>query len=349
LNKSILIFTTILYLYFSAVNAEEINIYTWEGYFSEKVIKSFYQQTGHSVKLFYYDNEGFRDELLLNNKANKFDLIIVDNLSLELYNKSNIFYNFSNISIHNKKHINQKWLNACGNKAIPYAKGTIGIAYRTTVSEQPVTSWQQLLSPPEEHTARTSMLKDDVDTAAIALLANGLPPFSEKEDELKTAYESLKQQQSHLLTYQYGTAYALKHKEKSTLSLTMAYAGDVATLIKHTKQKDWVYVVPDEGTVFWIDCLTAPKNKMLSPATVMFLEFINEPINAINNAQDAWFSTTNDGALLLGDENYLNNPDLFTSEEIQTRSHFYQTISPEYIKLRQRMNAALKLKNKNKK
>ncbi len=327
---------------FPAVCADEINIYTWEDYFSEDAIAKFEQQSGHKVNLTYYDNEPTRDALLLSEKAANYNIILIDSMMLNIYSNKQSMYIFSKENTPSIINHDEKWREACGDVGIPYAKGTIGIAYRESVSQTPITSWTQLFNPPIEHQNRVSMIKDNIDTAAIALIVNNLLPFSENQEDLKVAFNTLKQQQSKLLTYQYLLTHTSINQDQSMLSLAMAYSGDVATAIRNTGQQDWRYVVPDEGTLFWVDCLAVPFPENATAATMLFLSYINDPKVAITTAEELLFSTTNNEAIKLGSESYLSNSDLFITPEIQARSSYYEEIDYKSIELRARMNALLK-------
>ncbi|QIR16016.1 polyamine ABC transporter substrate-binding protein [Shewanella aestuarii] len=325
-----------------AAYADDINIYTWEDYFSDDIIAEFEQQTGHKITLTYYDSEPDRDNLLLSEQAKNFNIVLIDSLMLGINNSKQPMYRFSETSMPSISNHNPKWRQACGDVGIPYAKGTIGIAYRESVSKTPITSWSQLFTPPAEHQNRTLMIKDNLDTAAVALIANNLPPFSENKDDLKVAFDTLKQQEPYLLSYQYLLTHTAINQDKSRASLGMAYSGDIASITKNSGQTDWKYVVPDEGTLFWVDCLAIPFEENATEATLSFLNYINDPQVAIAVAEEILFSTTNDAAVKLGSESYLSDPDLFISSDIQARSSFYQPVSDESMLLRQRMNNLLK-------
>jgi len=334
--------TTSLVIMSNMVSADDINIYTWEDYFSEGVISKFEQATGHKVTLTYYDNEPDRDVLLLSEQAKNFNIVLMDSLMLGINSKKQPMYIFSEKTMPSITNHNPKWRQACGDVGVPYAKGTIGIAYRESISKTPITSWSQLLLPPAEHQNKTLMIKDNLDTAAVALIANNLPPFSENKDDLKVAYNTLKQQEPYLLSYQYLLTHTAINQGKSQASLGMVYSGDIATIAKNSGQEDWKYVVPKEGTLFWVDCLAIPFQENATEATLSFLTYINGAQVAINVAEELVFSTTNDAAISLGNESYLSDPDLFISPEVQARSSFYEVVSDEFMLLRQRMNNLLK-------
>lgn len=340
----ILIFTALL-ISLSSIStfAEEIHIYTWEDYFDLNMVKQFEQETGHSVRFTYYDDETMRDSLINSDKGQSFNIILLDNLMLNHHSKNHKMFAFNEQNIPNLTHQNSQWREACSPFGVPHAKGTIGIAYRESVNKAPINSWKDIFYPAQEHFGRVSMINDDVDTLAVALLLNGDDPFTDDKEKVKQAYAHLKSQQAYLSTYEYFLTYGSTYKTQSNISLALAYSGDLASMIKSTKQDDWRYVVPKEGTLFWVDCLAVPRKILATEGTLAFINFFSRPDVALFSAENTGYSTTNKSALLNASEEYLSDTSLFTSDAVKARSQSYKTISPAGRALRSRINSTLKL------
>lgn len=310
--------------------AQEIKIYTWEGFLSDDVVAAFTKKTGHSIKQYFYDSEIDRDAALMNGlAATKYNLVIIDSETTKDYGQLGVLQPLSSLAIANIQYNGKKWRDACGQYGIPYAKGTMGIAHRGSVSKTEITSWHDLLTPPEEHIGTTMMFKNDIDTIAIALLAQGSHPFTGNKQELKSAYQLLQAQSQYLMAYGYPLTHVFEHKKSSTLTLAAVYSGDVQTIKKSTGQNDWEYVVPEEGTLFFVDCFAAPSGHIVQEASKAFLAFINDPTVAYQNASDTWFSTTNEAALSLATKQYKNDNELFPDAVTLKRSYPYQSISTD--------------------
>jgi len=325
----------------TAIHADEIKIFIWEHFISEGIIDKFTQETGHTVKQYFFDNEVERNSLLVNGQGARYDLVLVDNATTIIYGKEGVLTSLSATKLENIKNNSSQSIEACSEYGVPYSTGTMGIAYRTTVSKEKIDSWKQILIPPKEHIGTTMMLKDDVDTVAIALLSQGLDPFSESKDELTSAYSLLKEQSQYLLKYGYPLSYVDQYKENSKLTMAVIYSGDIYNLNKATGQTDWEYVVPKEGSLLFVDCFTAPAGNTIKEATKSFLSFINKPDIAYENASEMWFSTTNNTALLLADEEYKNDSEIFPNEDILNRSYRYQLLPTESRIVRNRMVSIL--------
>jgi len=333
-----------LSIFWQTVSAEEITLYTWDEYISEQVIDEFERLTNHKVTVFIYDDEIARDAILLSAQAQLYDLVLVDNNSVMQYQHKHIFHKLIDQNIAGRTNHNEKWNQACGDYAMPYAKGTIGIAYRKSIIKQGITSWQSVLEPAADIAKNTLMLANDMDTLAISLIAQGFDPFSINTAELKIAFDALKKQKSLIKGFEYAPSYTAEHTTSSEIVVAAIYSGDTEAMKRHTKQDDWTYTVPKEGTIFWVDCYLAPSIKPIKQATLAFLAYLNQPEVAKINAEELWISTTNDQALKLISPQYLADPELMTPDAIINRSHSYQTLTNQQIIQRNRIMATLNRK-----
>ncbi|MDV7104665.1 spermidine/putrescine ABC transporter substrate-binding protein [Vibrio sp. TH_r3] len=331
-----------LYLSFFCFSAyaENIQIYTWEEYISDQVIAQFEKETGHKVTQIYFDNEQLRDEVITTDRALAYDLFIIDAYTLDSYQSHGAAKNLSKDLIYNKQHMDVDSLSSCGDWGVPYSWGTIGIGYRTSRIDIPITSWSQVFSLSENGT-KVVMPSDDIDTIATALLSLGYDPMSNDEDKLKQAYSLLSNNKNNILEFRTALGYALEMQENSEMETAVIYSGETYTLSQITKQEDWTYVVPDEGTILWYECFAAPADKPLSTATIEFLNFINRPEIAAKNAEDIWLATTNKSALNYVSQEYLEDKELFPDPTILARSYHYTGLNDDSMKIRARIMSVL--------
>lgn len=182
---------------------------------------------------------------------------------------------------------------------------------------------------------------DSVDGPAAALMAVGKPPFSENVQDLALAYNLLQQQQPHLLGVGYAANYVSENGSDQDMSLGLGFSGEDYQIQERLGQADWVYVVPEEGTVLWTECWGAPAGKPINEATKAFLNFLNRPDIAAKNAELIWFATTSPEAMSLASEEYQEDKNLFPDESILAKSTTYARMSP--LALQQRMRMMYKL------
>ncbi|MBW8191902.1 spermidine/putrescine ABC transporter substrate-binding protein [Neiella marina] len=334
--------TLIAILLSSHAYADEVRLYNWTDYLEPSVTEAFKAASGHDVTEDYFDTESLRDELINSGRGGAFDLILVDGWSLSLMSEKQLFHKVSELTKELSTHIDPRWQEACGDYGIPYSWGTMGIMHRESISKTPITSWRQLFHPPAGHSGHIAMYDDAVDAPVAALLVDGADPFTSDIQALKLAYTHLKAQRPHVMTYQYGDAYAEEHGSASTMTMTMGYSGDEYSISENTEQDDWVYVVPQEGTVLWVECWAFPIDNPINQATLDFVKFLSQPEIAAQNAESVWMASPIPSAVELTSEEYQSDDALFPSEQILERSHLYKVIDAEGQLTRFKMMTSLK-------
>jgi spermidine/putrescine-binding protein len=320
--------------------ADEVKIYTWEEYISDDVISQFEEDTGHKVTQVYFENEQLRDEVVTTERVLAYDLFIIDSFTLNLYASTGFAKNLKEINFPNSKHIDKDATNICGEWGAPYSWGTMGIGYRESRFEEPLHSWAQIFSLAQQG-KKFVILSDDVDTVSIALLSLGLDPFTNNDNQLKQAFKVLSDAKKDILQFRAPAGYALEMKQESKMDAAVIYSGETYTLSEATGQDDWVYSVPDEGTLVWYECFAAPGGKTMSAAAMAFLNFINEPEIAAQNAEDIWLATTNKSALDYVSEEYLMDEELFPTNPGAKKRYYYSSLSADALSVRTKIMSVL--------
>lgn len=318
------------------VKADEVRIYNWEEYISDDVIAQFEEKTGHKVTQIYFENEQLRDEVVTTERVLAYDLFMIDSYTLNLYTSTGFAKNLKGTDLPNNQHIDKEASDICGEYGVPYSWGTIGIGYRESRFDEPIHSWSQVFSLAKQG-HKFVIPSDDVDTIAVALLSLGFDPMTNNESELKQAFNVLSNAEKDILAFRSPVGYALENKDQSMMDAAVIYSGDTYTLSDITGQEDWVYTVPDEGTLVWYDCLSAPGGKTMSAATIAFLNFINEPEIAAQNAEDIWLGTTNNTALDYVSDEYLEDNDIFPINDGSKPRYHYSQLADDTMSLRTRI------------
>ncbi len=314
--------------------ADELKIFTWEDFFSESVIEDFESKYGHTVSLIFFESEMLRDAVVYSGKAAAYDLIIMDGLTLGELGEAGTLADMSSAIAKGDQIFTTNANKACSKYGVPYAHGTMGIGYRTSVVASPISTWMDVFVYALENPRTVVLPGDDLDTIAIALMALGYHPMSENESELKQAYQLLLKVKDKLLVLRTSIGYALDKKDKSEMEVAVMYSGETELIGEVTEQDDWVYTIPDEGTLLWHECLTTHINKPISNAAKEFLSHINETDNAVKNAEEIWFASSNINALGSASEEYLQDEELFPVNLTDANSHEYKSLSRDAENLR---------------
>jgi len=319
---------------FRTAQADEIQLFTWEEYFSDEVIKRFEEETNHTVNQIYFENESLRDEVMFSGKAAAYDLVILDGYTLSVLGEQGILSKLDTALSDDLHLFTDKSEEACHDYGIPYAYGTIGIGFRNSKVKQTITSWMDVFDYAKENPGSVIIPDEDTDTVAIALMALGYNPMSKDEAELKQAFTLLQSVIGDLLVFRNGLGYALDKGKQSKMDMAVFYSGEKEQISIATGQDDWEYIIPEEGTLVWHECLSAHTEKPMKPSTIEFLRYINNPANAAKNAQDIWFATANKDALKWATEDYINDEELFPAEFASSKYYNYQILDYNALKIR---------------
>jgi len=321
----------------SLSNADNLVFYNWEDYISQSVIDQFESETGHTIEILVFDRDNERDELVASQATKGIDLVLVDSISTKLFGKNNLLVPFTNDFKESRDNLEGKWRNSCGQYGMPYLWGTLGIAYRSDKVIPAPTSWADLLDPQNAHKNHINMQLDTTDTLIPALKLLGLSINTEKIDDLKAAYKLLAAQKEHVLSYEYIVSYNAIAGNRDKVHMALAYSGDQSSLEHADSKPKWAYVVPKEGTVVWLDCISILSSSTKKQAATAFINFINRPKIAAINAQELWVATPNIKALQHVSEQYLSDNTIFPSADVFKDSEFYRVLSNSSIRLRNRI------------
>lgn len=321
---------------FTAVSGE-LRLYTWEAYFSQQLLDDFKKETGHTVNQVYFENETLRDDVVYSGKAASYDLFIIDGYALKTLANGGIIAPLPDALSSTLNRFSSNAKAACGDYGVPYAQGSIGIGYRESEVTGAFNSWMDLFHYIQDNPNKAVIPNHGIDTVAIALMALGYHPMSAEQSELEEAFLLLRSSVRNLLAYRNTFGYVMEKQEQSEMVVSVFYSGEKESISLYTKQDDWKYVIPKEGTLNWFECLATHANRPMNDATIAFLAFINEPKNAIANAEQFWFATANQEALALASTAYLNDRELFPLETNQAMKYYYQYLDADTRAVRNNM------------
>lgn len=302
--------------------ASELVIYTWEYYLAPEVKTRFEQETGIHIKEVNYDSDEARNRLLSGGYPPEFDIVLSDSLSLKDPVWRDLFIVMPLALRKQNEATDPLFTERCGELAVPYMWGTLGIAYRRSQVSNPITRWQQLLSPEPRLSGRIVMVDDTFDLVSVALKAAGYSINTHAEPELKAAYELLRKQRPFVARYQLSFAAVSDSEAGRKIAAAMVYSGDFYILQQKSQYKDWVYVVPQEGSPLWLDCLSILKSSQHQADAQRFLAFLTRTDIALLNGESIGFTPALKKSYLSA--SLTNNSVIYPPPEQLQRSEFYK-------------------------
>jgi spermidine/putrescine-binding protein len=299
----------------SGVNGE-VYVYSYGDYFDPMVAEDFEAETGIRVIIDTYDTA---EEMytVLENNATTYDCICTSDYMIEKMIQNDMVAELDYSTMPETKNIGQVYLDKTDvfdpghSHSVPYQAGIAGILYNTKmVGDTEIDSWEDLW---DEQFADQMVMPDSVrDAFMIALKKDGHSLNSTDENEIKAAAESLKAQKP--LVYKYANDSARDLLANGSAAVGVVWNGEY----QYTKDlnEDVEFVVPKEGTEFFIDSWVIPKEAVNRENAEAWINYLCKAEVAAKNFDYLYYTTPNEAALdVIEDEEALANEAIFPTEE----------------------------------
>ncbi len=270
------------------LGAEEkkLNLYNWDTYIGENTVSDFSKKFGMKVK---YDLFANNEELFAKLKEGNpgYDVVWPSDYTVESLIALNKLMPLDHSKIPNRKNIdpapnfsNPKF-NPGLKYGVPYMWGTMGVGYRKSKFKKPPTSWKVLFDS-DEYSGRIALLADQRALIGITLKYVGYKMNSVNPKEIGEARDLLIKQKKHIKSFAGDNGQDLLLSGEC--DVVMEWNGDIVQVM--AEDKDLAYIVPDEGTMIWMDNVCIPVG---APHPDNAHKFINYVLDAKVNADIANF------------------------------------------------------------
>lgn len=306
-------------------NENVVYVYNWGEYLDPETLNMFEEETG--IKVIYDEFE--TNEIMypkVSSGAVSYDVICPSDYMIKKMADNDLLLELDYNKIPNSKNIGQQYFDQSqefdpDNKySVPYCWGTVGILYNETMVNEPITKWADLWNPKYENNI---LMQDSVrDALMVALKLKGYSMNTLNENELNEAGEALIEQKP--LVQAYVIDQVRDKMIGNEAAIGVIYSGEA--IYTQRENPDLVYVIPEEGTNVWIDSWVIPKNSENVDNAHKFIDFMCRPDIALMNFEFITYSTPNDAAReLIEDEDIKNSeiafPDLSQYENLETYSY----------------------------
>ena len=315
-----------------------LSYYNWADYVNPDTYTRFQQETGVKVKKeFYPSNEDLQAKLQAG--ARGYDLVVPTGYMVKILAESNLLQEIDWSKLPTvQKNIDPKFRKLPYDPeetySVPKDWGTTGFVYRTDMVDGKRTSWadfyEAAMGPLSK---KVTVLDSYPEVIGSALKKNGHSYNSEDEGELEQAKQDLLKLKPHVLAIT-STEYR-QMVISGRAAMALGWNGDGALVVS---EKPADYVVPDEGSEFWVDTYAIPVGAKNADAAYAWIDHAYEPeIGALETEYHNYGSTLKRDVLEgVIDAKVLKNEDVFPSdatiEKLEPNSY-----GPDGDKLRQRI------------
>lgn len=311
----------------------EVYVYCYGDYFDQSILEDFEAETGIKVIPDYYDTA---EEMytVLENNATSYDCICTSDYMIERMIQNDMLDKLDYANIPEISNIGQIYLDKTdvfdpGHAySVPYQAGVAGILYNTEmVGDTKIDSWGDLWN--EEFKDQIVMPDSVRDAFMIALNKLGYSLNSSSEDEIKAAAQELIKQKP--IVYKYANDSARDLLANGSAAVGVVWNGEY----QYTKDlNDAVeFVVPKDGTEFFIDSWVIPKDAANKANAEAWINYLCKAEVAATNFDYLYYTTPNEAALELIDEEALAEEAIFPTNETLERCESLRMLDPEITDL----------------
>lgn len=293
-------------------NDNVVIVYNWGEYIDPDMLEQFEAETGIRV---IYDEFETNETMYPKVEAGaaEYDVVCPSDymISKMIQNDLLMELNFDHIPNAKNNIGTQYWQQSegfdPGNKySVPYCWGTVGILYNRTMVDEPITSWTQLW---DEKYRDEILMQDSVrDAFMVAEKLYGYSMNTLDAQELLTVKNALIEQKP--LVQAYVIDQVRDKMIGNEAAIGVIYSGEA--IYTQYENSDLEYVIPAEGTNVWIDSWVILKNAPHQENAEKFIDFMCRGDVALKNFEYITYSTPNDAAkALIEDEEIKNSPIAF--------------------------------------
>ncbi|WP_295756481.1 extracellular solute-binding protein [uncultured Oscillibacter sp.] len=280
-----------------ATNAQPVvNVCSWGEYIDEDLITQFEEETGIAVN---YQTAESNEALysLLKSGAGDYDVIVPSDYMISQLIEEDMLAELDYSRIPNYGLISDRFKGLTYDPqeryTVPYAWGTVGIIYNTSMVEEPITSWSALFD--DRYAGNVLMFRNSRDAMATALSYLGYSLNTTDESELREAFQLLKDAKNRGVYQSFVMDEIFQKLEGGNAAIGVYYAGDCLTMLENNE--DLAFVVPEEGSNWFMDAMCVLKNAPNYEEAMAWINFIASTEANLANMDYLWYASPNQEAL----------------------------------------------------
>jgi spermidine/putrescine-binding protein len=319
----------------SSTEERRVSFLNWQDYIAPNVLRDFTSRTGLAVGYETYEsNDALRRRLAAadvrrraGRRTTTFDLVVPsDNLFRQLRAADGLRPLDRDIVteglLGNLDPAFRSFDADPGNRyAVPWASGTTGIAYDTSVIKEPPT-WEVFLDA--RYSGRMSLLAETREAFAAAMFSLGEDPNTTDPAVVRRAEAQLTTMRAHTA---FNASTYLDDLAERRLVAAQGFSTDV--LQARRRNPDLAFVIPDAGGTRWVDLLCVPSAAPNPEGANRFIAFALDPAVAAANAAANLVDTGNRAARSQLPRDVLENPVVYPPAEVLARLRFLEDLGED--------------------
>ena len=286
-----------------------LNVYNWGEYISNgsddsvDVVAAFEKLTGIEVNYTTFDsNESMYAKL--KSGAASYDIVIPSDYMVAKMIAEDMLLPLNYDNIPNYSYIGDQFKNLAfdpnNEYTVPYTWGTLGIIYNKTMVDGEITSWSSMYD--DANKGNVLLINNSRDAFGNALIYLGYSVNTTDEAQIREAFQLLSDAVSKGVYQGKVMDEVFNKMEQGNAAIATYYAGDYLTMYENNP--DLAYVVPEEGSNWFVDAMCVLKNAKNVDEAHEWINFIASTESNLRNMDYIWYASPNEEALEMYPEWY---------------------------------------------
>lgn len=297
---------------------QSLAVYNWTTYIAENTIRDFEAACGVDVTYDTYPTD--TDMVARIRQGNPgYDVVVPSDVNVYLMVEEGLLEPLDHSMLPNLEHVDPTFLDLRydpdNRYTVPYQWGTVGLGYDVNAVGQEIDGWGDMFA----YDGPVSWLEDVRVMMGVGLLLLG-------EDPNTGDPEAIAEARDYLISNGDNVVYINQDDGQEVLlrgeaDIVVEYSGDIFQIIEECDCDDYRYVIPEEGTNFWVDNLAIPVDAPNPELAHVFIDYVLDPQVSADIANYTAYGSPNQTAIETGliDEELLRNPGVYPSQETQER------------------------------
>lgn len=256
----------------------EFNLYNWVDYDAPETRTGFEQEYNTKIILDIFDsNETALSKFQAGGGAG-YDVLAPTGYIIPSFVTGGFLAKLDKTRLGNYGNIDPKFLNLPfdpnSEYYVPKDWGTTGFMYRSSDVKETPKSWVDMFALAETYSGKVGIIDDKPVAIGMALKSLGHSINSVEPAELEAAAQVLNKLAPHIGNVSSDYRQVLRDKD---MLIHTGWNGDAATLKADEKYADTVYVVPSEGTEFWVDAWVISAEAAHPNAAYAWIDYLMRP------------------------------------------------------------------------
>lgn len=303
-----------------------VNVCSLGEYIDTDLITQFEEQTGIRVNYQTVESNESLYSLLKSGGAD-YDVVVTSDYMIAKFIEEDMLEPLDYGNIPNFELIDERFKNLHydpeNQYTVPYTWGTLGIIYNTSMVDEEITSWSALYD--DKYAGNVLLINNSRDALGEALLYLGYSVNTTDEAEIRQAFELIADANRRGVFQGKVSDEVFQKMEGGNAAIATYYAGDYLTMAENNE--DLAYVVPEEGSNWFVDAMCVLKDAPHKAEGEMWINFIASTDANLANMDYIWYASPNREAL----EKYPAYYEELYGEELDQEAYEIMAAPPEVL------------------